>query len=117
MKMKLDESDDFGFSLVSEDELKAHEDLLRQKIEEQSEVVQRTEAELKNKLQKTEAELKSKLQQTETELRDKLDGLRAMIMPLLVNLAKDPDKSYIFWPDRVQKIEKFIRKVNTYVDG
>jgi hypothetical protein len=95
MKMKLDESDDFGFSLVSEDELKAHEDLLRQKIEEQSEVVQRTEAELK----------------------DKLDGLRAMIMPLLVNLAKDPDKSYIFWPDRVQKIEKFIKKVNTYVDG
>ena len=93
--MKLDESDDFGFSLVSEDELKAHEDLLRQKIEEQSEVVQRTEAELK----------------------DKLDGLRAMIMPLLVNLAKDPDKSYIFWPDRVQKIEKFIKKVNTYVDG
>ena len=95
MAVKLDESDDFGFSLVSEDELKAHEDLLRQKIEEQSEVVQRTEAELK----------------------DKLDGLRSMIMPLLVNLAKDPDKSYIFWPDRVQKIEKFIKKVNTYVDG
>ena len=93
--MKLNESDDFGFSLVSEEELKAHEDLLRKKIEEQSEVVQKTEAELK----------------------DKLDGLRAMVMPLLVNLAKDPDKSYIFWPDRVQKIEKFIKKVNEYVDG
>lgn len=93
--MKLNESDDFGFSLVSEEELKAHEDLLRKKIEEQSEVVQKTEAELK----------------------DKLDGLRAMVMPLLINLAKDPDKSYIFWPDRVQKIEKFIKKVNDYVDG
>lgn len=93
--MKLNESDDFGFSLVSEDELKAHEDLLRRKIEEQTEVVQKTEAELK----------------------DKLDGLRDMIMPLLINLSKDPDKSYIFWPDRVQKIEKFIKKVNTYVDG
>jgi len=93
--MKLNESDDFGFSLVSEDELKAHEDLLRRKIEEQTEVVQKTEAELK----------------------DKLDGLRAMIMPLLINLSKDPDKSYIFWPDRVQKIEKFIKKVNDYVDG
>jgi hypothetical protein len=93
--MKLNENDDFGFSLVSEDELKAHEDLLRRKIEEQTEVVQKTEAELK----------------------DKLDGLRAMIMPLLINLSKDPDKSYIFWPDRVQKIEKFIKKVNDYVDG
>jgi len=93
--MKLNENDDFGFSLVSEDELKAHEDLLRRKIEEQTEVVQKTEAELK----------------------DKLDGLRDMIMPLLINLSKDPDKSYIFWPDRVKKIEKFIKKVNTYVDG
>jgi len=93
--MKLNENDDFGFSLVSEDELKAHEDLLRRKIEEQTEVVLKTEAELK----------------------DKLDGLRAMIMPLLINLSKDPDKSYIFWPDRVQKIEKFIKKVNDYVDG
>jgi len=93
--MKLNESEDFGFSLVSEDELKAHEDLLRRKIEEQTEVVLKTEAELK----------------------DKLDGLRAMIMPLLINLSKDPDKSYIFWPDRVQKIEKFIKKVNDYVDG
>lgn len=93
--MKLDESDDFGFSLVSETELKAHEEILKKKIEEQTQVVQ----------------------QTETELKDKLHGLRNMIMPLLNNLAKDPDKTYILWPDRSAKIKAFITKINKYVDG
>jgi len=93
--MKLDESDDFGFSLVSETELKAHEEILKKKIEEQTQVVQ----------------------QTETELKDKLHGLRDMIMPLLNNLAKDPDKTYILWPDRSAKIKAFITKINKYVDG
>ena len=46
----IDETDDFGFSLVSEEELKKHEDLLRKKIEEQSKVVQQTSAELTDKL-------------------------------------------------------------------
>lgn len=93
--MKLDESNDFGFSLVSETELKAHEELLRKKIEEQSKVVEKTE----------------------TELTDKLHGLRDMIMPLLNNLAKDPDKTYILWPDRAAKIKLFIEKINKYIDS
>ena len=93
--MKLDESNDFGFSLVSETELKAHEQLLQKKIEEQSKVVQKTES----------------------ELTDKLHGLRDMIMPLLNNLAKDPEKTYILWPERSAKIKLFIDKINKYVDN
>jgi hypothetical protein len=87
--------DDFGFSLVSEKELKAHEELLKKKVEEQSKVVQ----------------------QTTTEMQDKLHALRDMIMPLLNNLAKDPQKEYILWPDRATKIQAFIKKVNQFVDG
>lgn len=90
--------DDFGFSLVSEAELKAHEEMLKKKVEEQNKVVQQTA-------------------QTATEIQNKLEGLRDMIMPLLNNLQKDPDKTYIFWPDRAAKIQAFIKKVNTYVDG
>lgn len=85
--------DDFGFSLVSEEELKQHEEMLRRKIEEQTKIVQ----------------------QTSEELTDKLHGLRNMIMPLLLNLSKDPDKSYIFWPSRSEQIKKFIDKINNYV--
>jgi hypothetical protein len=87
--------DDFGFSLVSETELKEHENLLRKKIEEQSKEVKQTEA----------------------QLTDKLHGLRDMIMPLLNNLAKDPDRQYILWPDRSDKVKAFIEKINKYVEG
>jgi hypothetical protein len=86
---------DFGFSLVSEQELKAHEEMLKKKVEEQSKFVK----------QKT------------TEMQDKLHGLRDMIMPLLNNLAKDPEKTYILWPDRAEKIQVFIKKVNDFVEN
>ena len=85
---------DFGFSLVSEKELKAHEELLKKKVEEQSKAVD----------------------VTTQQLTDKLHGLRDMILPLLNNLSKDPDKTYILWPDRTDKIKAFIKKINDYVD-
>jgi hypothetical protein len=40
-----------------------------------------------------------------------------MIMPLLLNLSKDPSKEYILWPDRAAKIQTFIKKINSFVDG
>jgi hypothetical protein len=92
--------DDFGFSLVSEKELKAHEELLKKKVEEQSKVVQQTTKQM---------ELNS------LELQSKLIGLRNMIMPLLTNLSKDPEKTYILWPDRAEKIQAFIKKVDDYI--
>lgn len=90
-----DEINDFGFDLVSEQELKTHEELLKKKVEEQS----------------------TTIVNTSTELTNKINGLRAMIMPLLMNLSKDPEKEYIRWPDRADKIHAFIQKVNAYVDS
>jgi hypothetical protein len=90
-----DMEDDFGFSLVSEQELKAHEELLKKKVEEQSKIVVKTAI----------------------DNQAKLEGLRDMIMPLLNNLAKDPDKEYILWPDRSAKIQSFIKKIDDYVNG
>ena len=97
--MKNDD-DDFGFSLVSEQELKAHEELLKKKVEEQSKVVQQTTKEL---------------QQTAEQLQAKIKGLREMVMPLLNNLAADPDKEYILWPDRSTKIKAFIKTIDDYI--
>jgi hypothetical protein len=30
-------------------------------------------------------------------------------------LAKDPEKEYILWPDRADKIKAFIKKIDEYV--
>ena len=46
---------------------------------------------------------------TATEVIKKLDNF---IRPLLENLAKDSDKDYIYWPNRVEIINKKISELD-----
>lgn len=50
---------------------------------------------------------------------EKLEKLRAMILPFLNNLKKNPEKDMIKWngADRVKKIDEFIKKINDLVDN
>jgi hypothetical protein len=86
---------DFGFSAVSETELKA----LERQLEEQV------------------AARDSQLAATVDTYEEKLASLYKMVMPLLKNLAKDADKDYIFWPDRQKKMNAFIDQVESIVNG
>lgn len=43
--------------------------------------------------------------------KQKLSDLEKLILPLLVNLMKNPDKDYIHWPNRVPLIEKQIERI------
>lgn len=48
---------------------------------------------------------------------DKLMGLRKMIMPLLNNLLRNPEKDTIVWPNREKKIKAFIEKMDNYINS
>lgn len=39
--------------------------------------------------------------------QEKLDKLYNAIAPLLTNLKKNPEKEYILWPNRLEKVEAF----------
>lgn len=96
VKIELEEDDnDFGFSAVSEEELKALEKQLLQEVSRKSEDLLKVEA----------------------SYQGKLEQLYKTIMPLLNNLAKDSDKEYIFWPERSEKMKAFISKVEKIVNG
>ena len=71
---------DFGFTAVDEDEL---------------EVVQRQSQKLESTSGKAE------------DLEDKLNKLYNSILPLLSNLKANPEKDYIYWPKRTEKVEQF----------
>lgn len=71
---------DFGFTAVDEDEL---------------EVVQKQSQKLQSTSGKAE------------ELEDKLNKLYNSILPLLSNLKANPEKDYIYWPKRTEKVEQF----------
>jgi hypothetical protein len=53
----------------------------------------------------------------QTQAQDKVHGLRDMIMPLLNNLMKNPEKDTIVWPGREKKIKEFIKKMETYINS
>ena len=42
-----------------------------------------------------------------TTTQEKLDTLYNAIVPLLNNLKKNPEKEYILWPNRIDKVEQF----------
>lgn len=38
---------------------------------------------------------------------EKLNQLYNAILPLLSNLKANPEKEYIYWPNRIEKVEQF----------
>ena len=48
---------------------------------------------------------------TVNTVQAKMDALFNAVMPLLNNLQKNPEKEYILWPDRHNKVEQFRDKL------
>lgn len=49
--------------------------------------------------------------------QNKAEAMYKMIMPLLKNLKKNPDKPNIVWPDREKKIDEFIKKLDSVLNS
>ena len=85
-----DELFDFGFTLVDENELEA---------------VQTATAQV--------ASVSSSVEETQ----EKLNKLYNAIQPLLNNLKMNPEKEYILWPNRTEKIEQFEDHIQAIYQG
>ena len=51
------------------------------------------------------------------DLEDRLKLLYSSIAPFLDNLCKNPEKSTIHWPNRVEKIQEYKHKLKLIVEG
>ena len=71
---------DFGFTAVDENELEA--------VQKANQVVESTSSNVE-------------------ELQEKVDKLFNAVQPLLNNLKANPEKEYIYWPNRIEKVEQF----------
>ena len=71
---------DFGFTAVDETELEAVQQAASKVVETSNDV---------------------------EALKEKIDKLYNAITPLLNNLKKNPEKEYILWPNRLEKVEQF----------
>jgi hypothetical protein len=84
---------DFGFSFIDDE------------IEEVKETA--------NKLETEKAENQAAIE----DYQERLNRLYNSIVPFLDNLCKNPEKSTIYWPDRVKKIEAYKDKLLSIVEG
>lgn len=48
---------------------------------------------------------------------NQIEKMYATIMPLLNNLEKNPEKDTIYWPNRVEKIQQFKKKLQSIKEG
>jgi hypothetical protein len=53
----------------------------------------------------------------EAEVKTNLKSLEQLVIPLLVNLMKNPEKEYIYWPNRTEKIQDQIDKILALTRG
>lgn len=54
----------------------------------------------------------------EKEIDERLRKMYDAIMPLLNNLRKNAEKDYIYWPNRIDKIDQFESKLyNIMTEG
>lgn len=81
---------DFGFTIVDEQELEVVQQATQQ-VQTVSTTVQSTQ--------------------------DRLDKLFNAIQPLLNNLKQNPEKEYILWPNRLEKIEQFETHIQNIYKG
>lgn len=81
---------DFGFTAVDENELEAVQKQTK-KVEAATNVA--------------------------ADAQDKIDALYNAIVPLLNNLKKNPEKEYILWPNRLQKVEEFESRLQAIYTG
>lgn len=51
------------------------------------------------------------------ETQTRLDNLFNAIQPLLTNLKANPEKEYILWPNRLDKIEQFETHIQKIYKG
>ena len=107
-----DNSFDFGFSFEESDGIPASPPVDSQFKDELLDKI----SSLENKLEElttgdTSALIEQHKALVTSEVRSKLQQVEQLILPLLYNLQKNPDKEYIHWPNRKDIIQKQIDKI------
>lgn len=120
-------AEDFGFSAVDETEVTQTVDtntlettVIREAVSTSNEAVSRVEQKLDTLLQLyNDGRLGIEMEREKLveETGAKLVELEKMIVPLLVNLMRNPEKEYIYWPDRKGKIQEQIDRVLALTRG
>tara|TARA_R100000697_G_C5368386_1_gene176602 strand:- start:133 stop:540 length:408 start_codon:yes stop_codon:yes gene_type:complete len=119
--LKFRKEDDYGFSAVDESSLQTtvnpetlETEVIANSISTSNENISKLESKIDsivNLYNKNKLGLDAERKQMEEEVSSRLVKLEQLIMPLLVNLMKNPEKEYIYWPNRIEKLQEQVDRV------
>lgn len=103
---------DFGFTFANE------EPTTTQAAETNNEEISELKEKLDALLSAQEQTLNSAMVTAiEEKYKAKLKEVEGLILPLLLNLKKNPEKAFINWPNRAPIIDKQIEKITKITRG
>ena len=56
-------------------------------------------------------EVEERKGQLNSQYQEKLSEVEKLVLPLMINLTKNPDQEYLYWPDRSEKVQQQIQRV------
>lgn len=125
--LTLRSSEDFGFSAVDEAEVNHAVDentletkIIRETVSTSNEAVARIEDKLDsilNLYNSGKLGLAAEREKLEQETKAKLAELEALVVPLMINLMKNPEKEYLYWPGRKEKVQEQLDKILAITRG
>ena len=101
---------DFGFSAVDDEEYKAKTTEVEKKIVG-LEAKSKDFSALEKKIDSAIKEIGYKKDYLEEKYVEDMGKVEELILPILYNLMKNPEKDYIYWPKRESIITKQIEKI------
>jgi len=101
---------DFGFSAVDESELESLQKATAE-VEEATATASTYEEKLKKKIDSAIKEIGYKKEYLEEKYVKDMQDVEKLVLPVLYNLMKNPEKEYIYWPNREEIIMKQIEKI------
>jgi hypothetical protein len=104
---------DFGFSFA-DDEISSSQQPVEHNSEQIAELKQKLDALLSAQEQSLNSAMVTAI---EEKYKSKLKEVEGLILPLLLNLRKNPEKAYINWPNRAPIIDKQIEKITKVTRG
>lgn len=104
---------DFGFSAVSE--IPENPTVKTEELPSKDDI-KSIHYKLDLLLDKKEVDDDERVNLTKKEIQNRLEELHNVVMPLYKHLLSSADKEYIYWPNRKEKIEIEIAKIQEIMD-
>lgn len=98
-----EDSNAWSFSFESEEELKGYEEIVKQQAQTAITEITKVVTSKNNQLSDAQKQLEI--------LQGKVKEVVGLIQPFLNNLLEEPSKLYVKWPNRIQQIEDFRKKL------